>query len=159
VEVRLLNEIENKFLTSKDKLNNKKLVMFIGDYSRTSQMKGTIPTPNIGLKKLLLTRFNVIEVNEYNTSKLYNKTLKEMKNVKIRRKKHVKYLHEILTPKEETEKCIYVNRDVNACKNIRLITQTYLIDQKRPIEFTRVIKPKEKLTKIKTIKKTKEIVV
>ena len=92
-EVRLLNEIENKFLTKEDKLNNIKLVMFIGDYSRTSQMKGTISTPNIGFKKLLLTRFNVIEVNEYNTSKLYNKTLKEMENVKIRRKKHIKYLH------------------------------------------------------------------
>ena len=158
-EVKLLNEIENKFLTKEDKLNNKKLVMFIGDYSRTSQMKGTIPTPNIGFKKLLLTRFNVIEVNEYNTSKLYNKTLKEMENVKIRRKKHVKYLHEILTPKEETEKCIFVNRDVNACKNIRLITQTYLIEQKRPIEFTRIIKEKPKETKVKNIKKKKEIVV
>ncbi len=158
-EVKLLNEIENKFLTKEDKLNNRKLVMFIGDYSRTSQMKGTIPTPNIGFKKLLLTRFNVIEVNEYNTSKLYNKTLKEMENVKIRRKKHVKYLHEILTPKEETEKCIYVNRDVNACKNIRLITQTYLIEQKRPIEFIRTIKEKPKESKVKISRKKKEIVV
>jgi hypothetical protein len=37
-------------------------------------MKGYIPTPNIGFKKLLLKRFQIFEINEYNTSKLYNKT-------------------------------------------------------------------------------------
>ena len=47
-----------------------------GDYSRTSMMKGTLPTPNFGFKKLLLKRFELLEVNEYNTSKLYNKTFK-----------------------------------------------------------------------------------
>ena len=55
-------------------------------------MKGCISTPNIGMKKMLLSRFDIIEVNEFNTSKLYNKTLKEMENVK--RKKHKKSLHD-----------------------------------------------------------------
>jgi len=156
-EKNLLNEIENKFLTDKDKLNDCKIVIFYGDYSRTTQMKGTLPTPNIGIKKLLLSKFEIIDVNEYNTSKLYNKTLKELENVKIRKNKHVKYLHEVLTPKEKTEKCIFVNRDVNACKNILLITKTYLTEQKRPIEFTYVPKPKVK--KVKVLKGKKEITV
>lgn len=95
--------------------------MLHGNYSRTSPMKGTTPTPNIGFKKLLLKRFEILEVNEYNTSKLYNKTFEEMKNISVRKNKHIKHLHEILTLKEETEKCIYVNRDVNACKNILYI--------------------------------------
>ena len=123
-------------------------------------MKGTIPTPNIGMKKLLLSRFEIIDVNEYNTSKLYNKTLKEMENVKVKRKKHTKQLHEILTPKEETKCRIFVNRDVNACKNILLLGKCFLTNQTRPEEF----KMKKKVIKTETIKKprkrvSKEIVV
>ena len=44
-------------------------------------MKGTISTSNIGFKKLLMKRFEILEVNKYNTSKLYNKTIKELINV------------------------------------------------------------------------------
>ena len=88
----LLNEIENKFLSKEDKKNNKKILILHGDYSRTSQMKGTISTPNIGFKKLLLKRFEILEVNEYNTSKLYNKTFKELENVSVRKNKHKKLL-------------------------------------------------------------------
>ena len=155
----LLNEIENKFLTEKDKINGKKLLILHGDYSRTSQMKGTISTPNIGFKKLLLKRFEILEVNEYNTSKLYNKTFKELENVSIRKNKHKKHLHEILTPKEETERRIFVNRDKNACKNILFIGKYFLKNQIRPLEFCQ--KPKENKVIIKQRKprQKKEIVV
>ena len=142
-EENLLNEIENKFLTKDDKINNKKILLLYGDYSRTSQMKGTIPAPNIGFKKLLLKRFEILEVNEYNTSKLYNKTFKELENVSVRKNKHKKHLHEILTPKEETERCIFVNRDKNACKNILYLGKYFLRNQSRPIEFCQ--KTKEKI--------------
>jgi len=148
-EINLLNEIENKYLTNEDKVNCKKILILHGDWSRSTAMKGTLPTPHIGIKKLLASRFDIIDVNEFNTSKLYKKTLKEMDNVKIRKKKHVKHLHEILTPKEKTEKCIFVNRDVNACKNIFTIGKTFLINQTRPLEFKR--KPK--------VKKVKQIIV
>jgi hypothetical protein len=142
-EENLLNEIENKFLTKDDKINNKKILLLYGDYSRTSQMKGTISAPNIGFKKLLLKRFEILEVNEYNTSKLYNKTFKELENVSVRKNKHKKHLHEILTPKEETERCIFVNRDKNACKNILYLGKYFLRNQSRPIEFCQ--KTKEKI--------------
>jgi uncharacterized membrane protein len=89
------------------------------DWSRSTAMKGMLTVPYIGIKKLLASRFDIIDVNEFNTSKLYNKTLKKMDNVKIRKKKH-----EILTPKEKTEKCIFVNKNVNACKNILTIGKT-----------------------------------
>jgi hypothetical protein len=155
----LLNEIENKFLTKEDKINSKKILILHGDYSRTSQMKGTIPTPNIGFKKLLLKRFEILEVNEYNTSKLYNKTFKELENISVRKNKHKKHLHEILTPKEETERCIFVNRDKNACKNILFIGKYFLKNQIRPLEFSQ--KPKENKLVIKQRKprQNKEIVV
>ena len=155
-EVKLLNDIENTYLTKEEIKQGKKIVILHGDYSRTSQMKGCISTPNIGMKKLLLSRFDIVEVNEFNTSKLYNKTLKEMENVSVKRKKHKKSLHEILTPKEETKCRIFVNRDVNACKNILLLGKCYLESQTRPEEFTRKViksakvkKPKKQASKNK----------
>ena len=122
---------------------------------------GKIPTPNIGLKKLLASRFEIIEVNEYNTSKLYNKTLKELENVyvKVKKGKHKrkKHLHEILTPKEETECRIFVNRDKNACKNILLLGKCYLTNQTRLEEFTRKVIKKEPIKPIKK-KQNKKLV-
>jgi hypothetical protein len=149
-EVKLLNEIENTYLTKEEIKQGKKIAILHGDYSRTTQMKGCIPTPNIGMKKLLLSRFVIVEVNEFNTSKLYNKTLKEMENVSVKRKKHKKSLHEILTPKEETNCRIFVNRDTNACKNILLLGKCYLESQTRPEEFTR------KVIKIAKVNKPKK---
>ena len=123
-----------------------------------TQMKGCIPSPNIGFKKLLLKRFKILEVNEYNTSKLYNKTFKELENISIRKNKHKKHLHEILTPKEETERCIFVNRDKNACKNILYLGKYFLRNQSRPIEFYQ--KSKEKIVvKQRKPRQKKEIVV
>ena len=148
-EVKLLNEIENIYLTKEDIKQGKKIVILHGDDSRTTQIKGCIPTPNIGMKKLFLSRFDIVEINEFNTSKLYNKTLKEMENVSVKRKKHKKSLHEILTPKEETKCRIFVNRDVNACKNILLLGKCYLESQTRPEEFTRKVIKSEKVKKPK----------
>ena len=136
-ESNLLNEIENKYLTKDDKDEGKKIVLLYGDYSIGTSMKGCYSTPNLGLKRLLSTRFEIYDTNEYKTSKLYNKTYKELKNVKIRKGKHVKSLHEILTLKEDTEKRIFVNRDVNACKNILSIGLYYLKHRERPKEFIR----------------------
>ena len=121
-------------------------------------MKGTISTPNIGFKKLLLKRFEMFEINEYNTSKLYNKTFKELENISVRKNKHKKHLHEILTPKEKTERCIFVNRDKNACKNILYLGKYFLEHQLRPKEFSP--KPKENnIIKQRKTKQKKEIVV
>ena len=111
-----------------------------------------ISTPNIGMKKLLLSRFDIVEINEFNTSKLYNKTLKEMENVSVKRKKHKNLLHEILTPKEETKCRIFVNRDVNACKNIFLLGKCYLESQTRSEEFTRKVIKTEKVKPKKQVK-------
>jgi len=148
-EVKLLNEIENTYLTKEEVKQGKRLVILHGDYSRTSQMKGCISTPNIAIKKLLLSRFDILEINEFNTSKLYNKTLKEMENICVKRKTHKKSLHEILTPKEETKCRIFVNRDTNACKNILLLGKCYLENQTRPEEFTRSVIKTEKIKKPK----------
>ena len=46
-------------------------------------------------------------------------------------------LHEVLTQKEETKCRTFVNRDVNACKNILYIATTFFKNQTRPKEFQR----------------------
>ena len=72
-----------------------------------------------------------------------------MDNVRVKRKRHSKSLHEILTPKEETKCRIFVNRDTNACKNILLLGKRYLESQTRPEEFTRKVIKSEKVKKPK----------
>jgi hypothetical protein len=77
-EDTMLNEIEKKF--------GKNLLLGLGDWSiNTSyQMKGYMPTPNKGISKLLMKLFEIISVDEYKTSKLYNNDLtKELTNIKI----------------------------------------------------------------------------
>ena len=99
-----------------------------------------------------------------------NKTFKELINVSVRKKKHKKHLHEILTQKEEPNKRIFVNRDKNACKNILYVGKYYLINQSRPKEFIaplgriRLVKAKQEEKEKKVVKKViykkkKEIVV
>ena len=70
-----------------------------------------------------------------------------MENVSVKRKKHKKSLDEILIPKEETKCSIFVNRDVNACKNILLLGKCYLESQTRPEQFTRKVIVKERVNK------------
>ncbi len=153
-----MNEIENKYLTKEEQKQVKKLLIGHGNYSRPSQMKGCIPCSNIGIKKLLASKFEIIDVNEYNTSKLYNKTFTELENVSVRKNKHKKQLHEILTLKGKPEIRIFVNRDKNACKNILHLVKCYLQNQTRPKEFQREEKEK-KINKTRIRKTKKEIVV
>jgi hypothetical protein len=146
--------MENKYLTKDDKKNGKKIIIFFGNWSRTSQMKNLVSSPNIGIKRLLHSRFEILETDEFRTSKLYNKTFKELTNVKIRKGKHSKKLHQVLTLKEETEKRIMVNRDKNASLNILHLGKYYLEHQSRPIEFQR---EKQKVETKKAIKLTAKV--
>lgn len=134
-ESTLIKEINEKYIGDSEK----KLIIFHGDWSRETQMKGCIPSPTTGFKKLLSKNFKIIDVNEYNTSKLYNKTFGQLENVT----KEGKKLHEVLTPKEKTKQYIYVNRDVNASKNILMLAKIFLKKQKRPKEFSRPIIKKD----------------
>jgi len=153
-EAKLLDEIENKYLSEEDKKKGKKLLIFYGNWSVSTQMKGKMPTPGIGIKRLLNSRFEMLETDEFRTSKLYNKNFKELTNVKVRKGRHTKSLHQVLTLKEETEKCIRVNRDKNACMNILLLGKYYLEHQLRPKEFQR---EKQKVEIKKAIKLTEKV--
>ena len=109
-EDTMLNEIQKKF--------GKNLLLGLGDWSIhcNYQMKGCIPTPNKGISKLLMKRFELVLVDEYKTSKLYNNDLtKELTNIKVKRGKKSKSIHTLLTPTRNPNGVI-LNRDRNACK-------------------------------------------
>jgi hypothetical protein len=133
-EDKMLNEIEKHYGKKED------LILGLGDWSVNSspnQMKGCMPTPNKGLIKLLKKRFTVLSVDEFRTSKLYNKDLsKELINVKVKRGKKNKSIHTLLTPTRNPNG-VMLNRDVNASRNILKILKTYLNSQTRPLEFCR----------------------
>lgn len=146
-----------------------------GDYGRSSQMKGCIPTkcPK-GIKRLLASRFLVHNVNEDYSSQLYHKTHTQLENVVVKNKHNKKkHLHQVLTinlsdenksliKNDKLTKCkIFVNRDKNACnasaKNILQIALYFLRNQKRPERFCRKVKEeKTKKPKKQSVKKTKK---
>jgi hypothetical protein len=134
--------------------SNCKLLM--GDWSRSTQMKHFISTPMIGLKRKLRKKFEIINVDEYNTSKLNYVTKEATTNLfqmmpeKIKKKvvnssniveEPLKYkltkIHSVLTYKMETGRMGCINRDVNAVKNMRIIAQKWLENRTRPEEYKR----------------------
>ena len=154
-ENNLLTEIEEKYLTKENKDKCKKIVLTYGNWSKgANNLKGKMSTPGIGIKRLLHSKFEILEIDEFRTSKLYNKTFKELTNIKVRKGKHTKKLHQVLTLKDESEKCIRVNRDKNACINILYLAKYYLEYQTRPIEFQR---EKQKAEIKKAIKLTTKV--
>ena len=62
-----------------------------------NNVKGKMSSPGIGMKRLLHSRFEILETDEFRTSKLYNKTFKELTNIKVKKGKHSKSLHQVLT--------------------------------------------------------------
>jgi hypothetical protein len=96
-----------------------------------------MPTPNKGIIKILKKRFDVVTVDEFRTSKLYNKDLtQELTNIKIKKGKKNKSIHTLLTLTRNPNGVI-LNRDKNASLNILKILKEYIFYQTRPIEFCR----------------------
>jgi len=124
---------------------NCKLIM--GDWCPSKQMKNFVSTPMIGLKRKLRKKFEIINLDEYNTSKLGYITEIETKNMKlpikvpirnddnkIIRDRDGKILTELLRKKIHSI-LIYqiyygrmgcINRDINSVKNMRKIVNHWL---------------------------------
>jgi hypothetical protein len=126
---RILNEISQNYGSD--------VVIGLGNWSNncSTQLRGSAPSLNRGLYKILSTRFQVQEVDEFRTSKLYNlDTSQELVKLKVRGKSR----HALLTPKGKPNGVI-INRDNNACKNILSICRRYLKNQTRPKAFSRLV--------------------
>lgn len=127
---RILNEISEMYGSD--------VVIFLGNWSNncSTQLRGSAPSLNKGMYKILSSRFRVLEVDEFRTSKFYNKdTSQELVKLKVRGRAR----HALLTPKGKPNGVI-VNRDHNASKNILGICKKYLKNQTRPAAFRRLVK-------------------
>lgn len=130
-EATMLKEIEKKFGSN--------LLIGLGNWSinTTHQMKGCISSPTKTIGKILSQRFSVVEIDEFRTSKLYNKDLSiELTNFKVKQGKRRKKVHTLLTPTRNPNGVI-LNRDVNASKNILYILECLVQDKERPEELKR----------------------
>lgn len=137
-EDNLLNELE-AFL-------GKNAVLIIGDWSNKGKLS-YISTPCIGLQRKLLERFSVFHIDEYNTSKIHHRTEKKCENLCLEKtfinkktgkeKTVVDKMHPILTYQMSNGRLGCINRDNNAIRGMKKITESLLETGKRPSVYKR----------------------
>lgn len=126
---------EDKFLNNIEKKYGKKdeIVIAYGNWSNTKQMKYIMPTMGKGLRRIIEKKFDIVLIDEYNTSKLCSKCYKELKNWNN--------LHRILCCNgcsgSESKNSTFINRDINACVNIFNICKDWIKNKIRRTEFKR----------------------
>ena len=133
---------DDKLLTRIEKTYGKATKIIIGDWSVSKQMRNFISTPNMWLKRKLATKFDVYNIDEYNTSCLNNKTEEKCENLylpdlngKIRK------IHSILSYKMDNNRYGCINRDKNAVFNFCKIVKHFLTNGDRPLKYLRDYKP------------------
>ena len=133
---QLLNRVEKTF----GKPSN--IVLAYGDWSPCMSMKHFVPTKGEGLRKLLATRFQVVLVDEFRTSKLCSKP--DCHNIlSYHRNDCGKKVFRCLTCQEcsarlpNTQRSAFMTRDLNSAINIRSLALQWIHCQNRPIAFRR----------------------
>ncbi len=129
-ESELINEIKDIFGDT--------ITIFYGDWSRKSQMKNFISTPNLKIKRKIMQHFNVYEIDEFRTSMLNHKTETKCENLYLPNGEGIKRkLHSVLTYTTENLRSGCINRDKNAVNNMVKIVNCYLEHGDRPEKFKR----------------------
>jgi len=130
---KLLNNIEGIF--------GKNCVLIYGDWGEKNnnrQMRNFISTPKIGLKRKIKERFKIYNIDEFRTSCLNHQTEEKCENLYLPDKTgKLRKLHAVLTFKMENNRYGCINRDLNAVKNMKKITDYWLKYRKRPIIYRR----------------------
>ncbi len=147
----MINEIKEKYKTK----DQKEIIIAYGDWSIGKQLRGFMPTKGIGLKRTLSKYFRIINIDEYNTSKMCHYCGKETEKF-MKRKNPKPYkdneiiVHGLLRCKNVI--CNkYFERDFNGAFNIRKICISYLKNKAKPTYLKRVKKkekPKEDFSRI-----------
>jgi hypothetical protein len=105
-EERLVNNIKKTY--------GDDVVLMMGDWSISKQFKNFISTPMIGLKRMLGDHFDVINVDEYNTSKINYKTHEENKNLYLHITKYTKEERKEQKKKQKKNKSERLNKKHNS---------------------------------------------
>jgi hypothetical protein len=123
-----LNKIKEKF--------GENLLIGYGNWSRSSQMKYTMPTMNKGLRKLIHKKYDTITINEIYTSQKCCECKKDLKHYKD---KNGGEIYRLFTCSNcvscENKKIVFRTRDANSSINIMNLTQTWIEKQERPLCF------------------------
>jgi hypothetical protein len=150
-DAKLVEEIKKKFLTveqrqqlsmiTDEKERRNKVLIVFGNWSRSTQMKGCAPSPGKGLRRMRARHFRILTIWEGYTSQLYHRTHQRLSTVyKPDPSDPTSFIkiHEVLTlPGDPHQHRIFVNRDVNASRNIHFLTMCWLHSQTSPIGFSR----------------------
>lgn len=134
----LLNSIERTFGRADD------IVLAYGDWSPAQQMKHFVPTKGIGMRRLLSTRFRIVLVDEFRTSKLCSK--EGCSGELVNRREHASGSGKIFRCLEcpecsarspNTQRSAFLTRDLNSALNIRQLAVHWIEKQNRPAAFLR----------------------
>ncbi len=131
-----------------DKLGSDTLIV-LGDWSKKHTLKGHLPSVTIGMRNMLIKKFDVVLIDENNTSKICHGCHGVTEKVYIGGQK----IHRLLgcrkcnnfTPQQFLEasestltkkrKQKLIQRDTNSCMNMMCIVEEYLETGQRPEVF------------------------
>jgi hypothetical protein len=123
-----LNKIKEKF--------GENILIGYGNWSRSSQMKYTMPTLNKGLRKLIHKKYDTITINEFYTSQKCCECRKDLKHYK---NKNGEEIYRLFTCSNcvscENKNIVFRTRDKNSAINILNLTECWIHNQTRPVEF------------------------
>ena len=128
-EDKLLNNIEKKFGKSND------ILISYGNWNNSKQMKNIIPTLGLGMRKIIHKKFDIVLFDEFKTSQLCSKCNNELKNYNS--------LHRVLVCSNcksdgcESKNITFINRDINACKNMLDLSNEWINHKTRKMCFCR----------------------
>ena len=120
-----LNKIKETF--------GENILIGYGNWSRSSQMKYTM---NKGLRKLIHKKYDTITINEFYTSQ---KCCECRKNLKHYKDKNGGEIYRLFTCSNcvscENKNVVFRTRDKNSAINILNLTECWIHNQTRPVEF------------------------
>jgi hypothetical protein len=111
-------------------------VIAYGDWSRTTQMKGCMPSLGIGLRRIIHRKYKTFSVNEAYTSKRCSKCGHDMENVKGKlRDGSFGPIHRLKCcsgcVSSDNKNVVFRSRDLNAAKNILSIGRYWCLKKQR----------------------------
>jgi hypothetical protein len=130
------NKSIDTFLNKIKETFGENILIGYGNWSRSSQMKYTMPTMNKGLRKLIHKKYDTITINEYYTSQKCCECHQKINHYKD--KKGVE-IYRLFTCSNcvscENKNVVFRTRDKNSAINILKLTECWIKTQTRPIEF------------------------
>jgi hypothetical protein len=123
-----LNKIQETF--------GENILIGYGNWSRSSQMKYTMPTMNKGLRKLIHKKYDTITINEFYTSQKCCECRNPLQHYKDTKGVEIYRLFICSNCVScENKNIVFRTRDKNSAISIMKLTECWINTQTRPVEF------------------------